>query len=249
MSDRLTDKSVRGISMSALKIIACISMLIDHISLCFIPQFNAAGEPSVLYLLGRCLGRPSFIIFCFALVEAFYHTRSRKKHLLLLVLFAIISEAPFDYMRCGQLFDLYFLKQNVLFTFSISFAAVWLLDYVHEKCFDKIKAEYYFYSVIIIVSACVISILICSDYSALGVLCVLIFYYTRFDKKATVIAMVIWGVVAALLNYDIEPFGLIALWPVLWLYNGERGRSPKLFFYIFFPAHFVILTILMLLLY
>jgi len=235
--------------MSVLKVIACISMLIDHITLCFIPQITAAGEPSVLYLLGRCLGRPSFIIFSFALVEAFYHTRNRKKHLLLLLLFAFISEAPFDYMRCGQIFGIYMLKQNVLFTFSIAFAAIWLLDYVHSRCFEKIKAEYYFYSVIIIVTACVLAFLIRSDYTVIGVMCVLIFYFTRYDRKATIIAMIIWSIGAVFLNYDIEPFGLIALWPILWLYNGKRGRSPKMFFYIFFPAHFLILTAFMLWLY
>ena len=73
-----------------LKLIAIITMLIDHIAAVLIPS------DTMLWLVMRCIGRLAFPIFVFLLVEGFHHTRDVKKYLLRLGAFALISEVPFD---------------------------------------------------------------------------------------------------------------------------------------------------------
>ncbi len=103
-----------SLSRSALKNIAIISMLIDHIGILVV--YNLYGFSCYTngqYLLGgvvptrakilyaiyfvmRCIGRIAFPIFCYMVVEGFLHTHSRPKYLLRLVIIALISEIPFD---------------------------------------------------------------------------------------------------------------------------------------------------------
>ena len=92
----------RGISGSTLKIIAIITMLIDHIGAVVIAPVmiqrsgNLYMEDDLygIYSLLRTIGRIAFPIFCFLLVEGFVHTRNVKRYAIRLGLFAIISEIP-----------------------------------------------------------------------------------------------------------------------------------------------------------
>ena len=83
----------QGISGYWLKVIAVISMLIDHTSAVILEQIPGLENPAFLM---RIIGRLAFPIYCFLLVEGFYHTRSRAKYAGRLFLFALISEVPFD---------------------------------------------------------------------------------------------------------------------------------------------------------
>lgn len=216
-------------------------MLIDHFTVCFIPRFDAAGKLSIINLLGRCLGRPALLIFSFLLVEAFFHTRSRRNYMIRLAILALISEAPFDLMVNRQ-FNIYCLQlQNVLWTYLIAFGALMVIDYVKEKYFLKLNRVYYFWSVIAIIVAIVVADAALVDFGAVGVMCVFVFYFLRGNKFGLVIGMIAWSIVALFMGHDIEMFGLIALWPINIFYRGEKGRIPKWFFYVFFPAHMLIL--------
>ena len=79
----------------------------------------------------RSVGRISFPIFCFLLVEGFVHTSNRKKYALRLFLFACVSELPFDLCFNGGLLE--FSYQNVMFTLLIGFLTLWLMDIVRQK--------------------------------------------------------------------------------------------------------------------
>jgi len=107
----------RGLSGTALKYIACVTMLIDHIGAScveaglLVPKLES-GELSgsaldqlPLYQLDRVLrftGRLAFPIFCFLLVEGFVHTHDVKKYVQRLFVFALISEVPFSAHPCSR---------------------------------------------------------------------------------------------------------------------------------------------------
>ena len=233
----------RKLSMSALKIIACISMLIDHLTYNFATFEEGDSLGYGIYLFGRCLGRPAFIIFAFALTEALFYTRSRGRYLVRLSILAVLSEPCFDFMIFGKkMGDAFLLRQNVLFLFIIAFAAIWGMEYLKEKYFVSLKYAYYFYSVLIIIMSGILVIFLGTDYGITGLLCIYVFYFTRGNNRYTVVGMILWSVVALFEGLDIEWFGLIALWPILGMYNGEKGRNLKAFFYIFYPVHMLLLT-------
>ena len=88
----------KNITSDCLKWIAVITMVIDHIGAAILEKtyFFLSADIQKADFLFRKIGRLSFPIFCFLLVEGFYHTRSRKKYLVNILLFAVISEIPFE---------------------------------------------------------------------------------------------------------------------------------------------------------
>ena len=123
-------------SAEVLKLIALLSMLIDHIGAALV------SSPSQLYTVCRKVGRLAFPIFAFFIVEGFIHTKNIKKYLFRLGIFALLSEIPYDLAFHDRFFD--FSGQNVLFTFFIA-----VLYLYREKNFEFIK---YFFASMIIVS-------------------------------------------------------------------------------------------------
>lgn len=136
----------KGITGSTVKIIAVVTMLIDHIGAAILtrmlivrgmytmPGDSAAiarwlAENGALYsamLVMRMIGRLGFPIFCFLLTEGFQKTRSRKKYMFRLGLFALISEIPFDLAFSGQILE--FRYQNVYFTLFIGMLGLTAFD-------------------------------------------------------------------------------------------------------------------------
>ena len=96
-----------GISGSALKVLALMIMLIDHIGAVIVVKImNAPGFDhdfwGSLYWPLRYIGRLAFPIFCFLLVEGFVHSSNVKKYLGRILVFAAISEIPFDLAITGK---------------------------------------------------------------------------------------------------------------------------------------------------
>ncbi len=80
-------------SVFILKLIAVVSMLIDHAT--YVLRLSGRLPVGQLYIAGRAIGRPAFVIFCFLLVNGFDKTKDRKKYLARLIRFAVISQIPF----------------------------------------------------------------------------------------------------------------------------------------------------------
>ena len=117
----------RGLSGSALKWIAVISMLVDHAAVVFFVASREVGRPLLsadLYIVLRCIGRLAFPLYAFLLAEGFFHTRSVEKYLLRLFLFGVMSEIPFDLAFRGVWLEGTY--QNVYFTLALGLLAVWL---------------------------------------------------------------------------------------------------------------------------
>lgn len=214
------DKKVCCLNSFSLKIIAIITMLIDHIGAVLFP-----GE-----MVFRYIGRIAFPIFIFLLVEGFYHTRDVRKYEIRMLIFALISEIPFDLAFSGTAFERYY--QNVFFTLVIGLVMMDLM-----KRWEGISWK----QVCVLIACLVLAELLCTDYGAAGIL--LIFTFYRFREKP-VVKIIITAVIALVCFAGvIECFCLFAFIPIL-LYNGKKGPSLKYVFYAFYPVHLTILSLI-----
>lgn len=224
----------RILSGSMLKLIAMISMLIDHTAfilgpvLPFMvsPLLTVAGREITLYWIMRKIGRIAFPIFCFLITEGYVHTRNKLKYGLNLLIFAIISEIPFNLV-----FNRFFIfkYQNVFFTLFLGLLLIYILESVSNQ----------FKKAILMGIFVVISMYINCDYGFKGVLLILLIYLLKNNP-----------VPQAILSYPLLSGGLAALTAFLPinLYSGKRGfiksNTLKYGFYLFYPIHIVILVII-----
>ena len=104
-----------------LHILAMALMLCDHLWVSVVPGNDWLTD----------IGRIAFPIFAFMTAEGFYHTKNIKKYAGRLLLFAVISEIPFNLVAGGSVF--YPLHQNVLWTFLISVGLMWINEKVKDK--------------------------------------------------------------------------------------------------------------------
>lgn len=112
----MTLKPAFGLSGSALKVIAMISMVIDHIALYLLEH------GTVLYETMRCIGRIAFPVFAFLIAEGFIHTRSRYRYFFTLLGFAVISEIPWYLLNGAD------GTYNVMFTLALGLATLMVLE-------------------------------------------------------------------------------------------------------------------------
>lgn len=180
--DRMKDK--KGITGSTLKIIAIVTMFIDHVGAAVIEQYmnllylNDAdycrdlitskvpglwaewmGDIAAVQnidMIFRAIGRIAFPIFCFLLVEGFLHTRNVKKYLIRLLIFAFISDIPFDLAFFAEIG---LGHQNVFFTLFLGVSALACIDYVRHKDKDSFNGFYKFLGKIGVVIAGVLGAL------------------------------------------------------------------------------------------
>ena len=104
-----------------LKLLAMALMLCDHLW--------ATVLPGVMWL--TAVGRIAFPIFAFQVAEGFQRTHDRKKYLLRMLVFALISEIPFNYLYYSS--PVFPFHQNVMFTFFIALLLMLGLEKVRSK--------------------------------------------------------------------------------------------------------------------
>ncbi|MDR7855456.1 TraX family protein [Tissierella sp.] len=209
-----------------LKIIALVSMIIDHYGAIF-------HEGTDIY---RIIGRLAFPIYCFLLVEGYMHTKDVKKYGIRLFIFALISEIPFDYAFYGKIG---FSHQNIFFTLLIGLVTIYILDNKEEK-FNYNKS-------LVIGCAVLLATFFFVDYSFIGIVYILAFYYYKELPKAKRLQKVgLVLLVTNLLAGIAQQFSLLSL-PIIYLYNGELGPKNKalqMLFYIAYPLHLAIFYLL-----
>ncbi|MBC7087632.1 MAG: hypothetical protein H5T96_03960 [Tissierellales bacterium] len=210
-----------------LKLIALTTMIIDH--------FGAIFAPDVI--LFRIIGRIAFPIYCFLLVQGFLHTSDVKKYAKRLFIFAIVSELPFDFAFYGQINPMH---QNIFFTLFIGLMTLHLINKYSEE-----KTQYI---PIIIIFSFLISSLLFVDYSFIGIIYILAFYFTRNYNKP--INFILSGVVIFLINVltsaYLQNYALFSLIPI-YFYNNKLGLNNKkmqLLFYIAYPLHLIVFALI-----
>ena len=207
-----------------LKLIAALSMLLDHMGILLFPQ--------QVWL--RIAGRLAFPIFAYMIAEGCRYTRSRARYLGLMAVLAAIYQAVY-YLFNG---DLYF---SILVTFSLSILTIYALDACKAKA-NPISICALLFALLIVWW---LNDKFTIDYGFWGCMAPVFASLpanTRYDRPGIRLGCFALGLV--LLSVDsfaIQYYCLLSL-PLLMLYNGKRGKcNLKYFFYIFYPAHLVVL--------
>jgi len=227
-----------------LKLLGVLSMLIDHLTYCFISQTDASGGENLLYYLGRGIGRSAFFIFAFILVEGYCYTRNLKKYAARLLIMALISEAPFDLM-CNRFNAATFMDgQNILFLFALGLGLIHVLDILKRTYLKSSPVKYNILAGLVCAFGMLVAYFTRVDYGMAGLALILIFYFFRNGGRRLVIAVAIWSVAVIFMEYMLEWAGLIALIPIVGFYNGERGKKSGYLFYVFYPAHMLVLGLI-----
>lgn len=230
--------NIKGINGSTLKIIAIVTMLIDHVGAVIVERMILKGvtignmslnELYVFDQILRNIGRIGFPLFCFLLVEGFIHTSNWKKYALRLGTFALLSEIPFDLAFAGKLF---FPKyQNVFFTLLIGFLTMAVYRLIEEKCQQKWLLQI-FLKLCAIGAGMGVAYFLKTDYEYYGVISIMVLYAFRSYRPTQLVfgaASFLWEIPAP-----------AAFLPVFF-YNGQRGLKLKYLFYAFYPVHLLIL--------
>lgn len=244
----------KGITGSTLKLIALAIMLIDHIGAVILertilsmmsqimsgavmePEFFARYDSlCVADLVIRLVGRIAFPLFCFLLVEGFCHTHDVKKYALRLAAFAFVSEIPFDLATSGEVLE--FGHQNVFFTLLLGLLAIWGIRALGGRLSTWPIAGRVVVQALPVIAAIAAAIGLRTDYNGFGVAAIVAIYLLRRHR---VLAVAVACVILCVLTFT-EVTAFFALIPIA-LYNGQRGLKLKYVFYVFYPAHLLLLA-------
>lgn len=229
MQESIIPKKFKVLSGSALKTIALVCMIIDHVASVLSSRFawtlfSIGSRSYTAYTVMRSIGRISFPIYCFLLVEGFLHTKDRKRYALRLFVFALISEIPWN---LAHSLKLTYSGQNVFFTLCLGCLGMICLEYFSE---DKPRL------LLSMLGLMAVSLLLRADYGITGFGFIIMMYILRDNK-------IIQAVVGCGMLSSTWRSGL-AFIPIN-LYNGERGfikgRALQYCYYAIYPVHFLIL--------
>lgn len=245
-------RKLRGISGSTLKLIAVITMIIDHVAAGILIRYlfrNGIHDLDInnmsavnqwmdqnaalfsTYNVMRLIGRIAFPIYCFLLVQGFEYTHNRLKYAARLLMFAAISEIPFDLLFKGQILE--FGYQNVFFTLFFGLAVMMGLRWVEENLGGRMFTPLLY--LIVIAAGMAAAQLAKTDYAAIGVLCIVVTYLFRKKK--------IWQIVSGCIVFSWELTAPLAYIPIAF-YNGKRGWKLKYCFYLVYPVHLFVLYLI-----
>ena len=253
---------IKCLDATTIKIIAVILMVADHIHQMFI----GFGAPLWLTYLGRLV----FPLFLFTAAEGFYYTRSRKKYLLRLLYASWVMTISTLILQLILPNDSVVLMNNAFSTFFITgiYIVFWdrLVKGIQEKNISKIITSILlcFVPILSSIPALVIAglantlplklvrVLLTLSMLIPNILLVeggfmmvilgVVFYILRKWRIGQVAALLLISVIVYLTGNHIQSLMGFAAIPML-LYNGEKGKGMKSFFYIFYPAHIFVLYI------
>ena len=228
-----------GLDSTALRLLAILFMVLDHLW--------ATVVPGNLWL--TCLGRLAFPIFAFQLCEGYRHTSDYRRYRRRLLVFALLSEIPFNLFYAGSV--IFPFHQNVLFTLLLGLLAIRQADRLRRE--EGIKKKSLRCLALLLIFAG--GVVLFPDYGLMGIMTVLCFFVFRDHRLFQLAAMAVLNIFTfkgqtipislfgLAFDFPIQGFALLALL-LIWLYNGEKGRGGKglrLFWYIFYPLHMLAL--------
>lgn len=220
-----------GFDSTQLKIIAIICMVIDHGTWTFLPKGAFPVSTSILHFIGRL----TFPILCFFIAEGYRKSSNVPKYMLRLFILGVVSAVPF-YMLfatvCGFLL-------TTIFTLFFGLCSLYLAGKTENKLLKGV----------IVIFFMVISII--ADGGVSGVLLIYIFGTVENRKKSLIYGLVAINLIDLVMTIlfgqainselILSIVGTFVTYPLLIQYNGQRGRSIKYFFYVFYPLHIIVL--------
>ena len=220
---------------SHVKLIAIIAMTIDHVSDLIYPGFPAEPGAMILHIVGRLTAPIMWFFVC----EGYYYTRNVKRYMLRMGIFAVISH--FAYCFAFGINPIpfstgIFNQTSVMYPLFIAVLVLWMQDN-DLPMKDWVKNTLIF---VLVWSA------LPADWSCPAVLAILGMYQKRGDLKAQMKEMLLYVALYAVVSfffvskvYALVQIGVLLVYPVLKLYNGEKGKAKwmKWFFYLYYPIH------------
>ena len=242
-------EKTNGLSVFHLKIIAYTTMLIDHIGAFVLDPYIAANLETMgyqrmrildfAYEASRSIGRIAFPLFCFMLVEGLFHTKNRWRYLARLLIFAVLSDIPFDLAYTGEWHS--YQHQSVMITLSIAFLVLIAMEEIRKLRLPQFAVN--LLQFVPVAAGCVIAYFVKCDYGFKGILVIsalyLLYPLLTIDRGAYALAggaLFMWEWVSKISRV----FGSLSFITLLF-YNGQKGKSAKWFFYFFYPVHLLIL--------
>ena len=260
MDNALLQKPYQKLNANALKLIAIVAMTIDHLAWFFFPGYPAELLPLAMHAIGR-LTCP---IMCFFIAEGYHYTHDVKKYSRRLLVFAALSHVPYmmqsmafrEYgwlslipFATGQGFGHFLNQTSVIWPYFIGLTMLRLND-TNWKPWKK---------TVLFVLLCVAAFP--SDWSCIASLVIFAVGTNRGNPKAQILSSFAFYAMYALVYcfaldtvYGLLQMCVVLALPVLLLYNGTRGKNPKVnrvmkwLFYAYYPLHLAILGVLQLLL-
>ena len=230
MENRL--KKYQILNGAQLKYIAFLSMLLDHVNnALLVPILEGKGFLLQVSNLLSILRRIAFPLFMFFLVEGFFKTKNRKRYLLNLFLFGVLSEVPFDLFTSKVFFNPNW--NNMMFTLALCLSCIWIIDSFKRKIPNR--NLWYGFSLLLVGIFSILAMFLSLDYDYHAIIVAYIFY--MFYQKP------LWGTGLGFLSIIKEIYSFLGFGLCL-TYNGERGKQSKWLNYAFYPVHLLILGLL-----
>lgn len=242
-----------------LKIIAILAMTIDHTAsvlgqMGLFPNLPTAISYPIMELMGS-IGRMAFPLFAFMIAEGAQKTGSMPKYIGRLALFAVISEPVFYFSHWRYSPTLLGLLQNildlnfgnVLFTLALGAAAIYFYQFLERKQGKHGKLWFIPIFLLIVYIAGSIN----CDYGMAGVFLIVFLFLAR-TKFQKCIVILFWTVCLYGFGQSYNPLSDILMdcffaalsCVFVWFYNGKRGKGLKWSFYVYYPAHLLVLTMI-----
>lgn len=226
---------------NGLKLIAIIAMTIDHLTWAFFP-----GYQKVWWIVGlHIIGRLTAPIMWFFIAEGCFYTHDKRKYLTRLLVFAVISHFAYDFAFGIPFFDLsagLLNRTSVMWSLFLAAVVIFL---------TRIETIPTVWKYVIIFSACILALP--SDWSSIAVMAPFFLYQHRGNIKRQALDIAFWTAIYALVYffamdrfYGVLQMATILSVPLLSCYNGERGKwkGMKWLFYLYYPAHLVVIGII-----
>ena len=239
----------RGLSANALKLIAIIAMTLDHIAWLLYPGYPTEALPLAIHILGR-LTCP---IMCYFIAEGYHYTSSFRRYALRLFLLAVVSH--FAYIFASNAYAdwhsfLPFYNGSILNQTGVVWSLLGGLLMLRVNDTDWPEAKK---------AACILLLSLVTfpaDWSCIAALCILSIGANRGESKKQLLWCAFYVCLYAAVYFVFldRLYGLVQLCvflsvPLLRLYNGTRGKSPRLnrvmkpLYYLYYPLHLFVIGI------